>query len=195
MKMALPKDIPTLESTATKNYTRVDNVFCSEDMLQAFVKCNTDLAQRPNKTDHLPILSTIDITPPDAYYKQRRNFRQMDWEEFTKTLETKLTTLQEPTEIDSAAEFYTKLEALETMIQETIAEHVPITRPCPHSKRWWTKELSEAKAQKQKLARKSYEKRAELPRTRNIPPSTQRLLRTDTHSKNDTLDRLAGRTR
>jgi hypothetical protein len=41
MKMALPKDIPTLESTATKNYTRVDNIFCSEELLEAFISCNT----------------------------------------------------------------------------------------------------------------------------------------------------------
>ena len=63
MKMALPKDIPTLEASSTKNYTRVDNVFCSAMLLNAFVTCNTDPQQRPQKTDHMPILSRLEITP------------------------------------------------------------------------------------------------------------------------------------
>jgi hypothetical protein len=57
MKMALPKDIPTLESTATKNYTRVDNIFCSEELLEAFISCNTMPEKWPNKTDHMPIIA------------------------------------------------------------------------------------------------------------------------------------------
>ena len=33
MQMVLPKNIPTLEACATKNFTRVDNVFCSVELV------------------------------------------------------------------------------------------------------------------------------------------------------------------
>jgi len=60
MKMALPRDLAMLESTATKNWTRVDNVFCSADLLQSFLLCDIDLTRCLANTDHFPILSTVD---------------------------------------------------------------------------------------------------------------------------------------
>ena len=63
MKMALPKDIPTLEASSTKNYTWVDNVFCSAMLLNTFIVCNTDPQQCLQKTDHMPVLSCLEIMP------------------------------------------------------------------------------------------------------------------------------------
>ena len=40
MLMALAKDIPMLEACLTKNYTRVDNIFCLAKLLNNFVSCN-----------------------------------------------------------------------------------------------------------------------------------------------------------
>jgi len=54
MKMALPPFIPTLRAHNTGNHTRVDNVFCTEAIMDAIVKCTTDDASRPVKTDHYP---------------------------------------------------------------------------------------------------------------------------------------------
>ena len=51
LHMALPKDIPTLEASSTKNYTRVDNVFCSPDIFDCFIECNTYPHWHPQKTD------------------------------------------------------------------------------------------------------------------------------------------------
>jgi exonuclease III len=64
--MALPAYIPTLQSHSTGNHTRVDNVFCSEGLLDAIVKCNTDDMSHPVKMDHYPIVTRIDIHAPRA---------------------------------------------------------------------------------------------------------------------------------
>lgn len=37
MVMKLPPNIPTLESTLTKNTTRVDNIFCEEKLSDSFI--------------------------------------------------------------------------------------------------------------------------------------------------------------
>ena len=42
MVMILPKDIPTLEAKATKNWTHPDNVFCSTGAEGLVVSCDTN---------------------------------------------------------------------------------------------------------------------------------------------------------
>jgi Endonuclease-reverse transcriptase len=134
MKMALPKDTPTLEAMRMKNYTRVDNVFCSEELLKAFVMCDTMPEKRPNKTDHMPVIIVIDIRPPQAGNKPQMNFRMTDWAKFARTLAEKLEVLLAPHKLTTTDEFKRALENLDTAIHATMAQHVPISRPCPHSK-------------------------------------------------------------
>ena len=66
MKMALPAYIPTLQSHSMGNHTRVDNVFCTEDLLDTIIKCNTDNVACPVKTDHYPIVTQLDIYAPKS---------------------------------------------------------------------------------------------------------------------------------
>ena len=81
LRMALPKDIPTLEASSTKNYTRVDNVFCSSDIFDCFIEYNTYPHWCPQKTDHMPIISKLDIEPIESTQIVKYNFRAMDWKE------------------------------------------------------------------------------------------------------------------
>jgi hypothetical protein len=77
MEMALPKGIPTLEQSSTKNWTRPDNVFASDTIINRFIKCDVDPYRRPPLADHLPIISEIDITPTDSAEKERRDWRDV----------------------------------------------------------------------------------------------------------------------
>jgi len=160
MKMALPKDIPTLEACTTKNYTQVDNVFCLASLLDAFITCNTDPQQRPQKTDHMPIISQLEIETRRTNFEAKHNFKLTDWEKFRKTMEAKLREIPEPEEIETEEQFHTTLEKLDTRIKETIEKHVPWSKPSPYSKRWWTHELGTLKKEKERLARKSYRSQA-----------------------------------
>ena len=42
MVMVLPWHTPTLQSMSTKNWTRVDNVFCTDNLESAVVSCDTN---------------------------------------------------------------------------------------------------------------------------------------------------------
>jgi hypothetical protein len=90
MHMVLPKDIPTLEACATKNFTRVDNIFCSADLADTFISCDTFPQWRPQKTDHMPIISVLEIEPERVAYVGKPNFKLTDWEEFRKSLGERL---------------------------------------------------------------------------------------------------------
>ena len=61
MVMLLPKDIPMLQSMATKNWTRVDNVFATHNTEHLVVVCDTNPRLCGPGTDHVPILMTLDL--------------------------------------------------------------------------------------------------------------------------------------
>lgn len=176
MKMVLPKDIPTLEACSTKNLTRVDNVFCSEGMLERFTQCGTRPDQRPQNTDHYPISATIDIRPEIKEYPSRPNFRDTDWEKFTETLAEKLRRMEEPREFEEGEKvaFEKARMELERAVKETMDEHVPMSKPTPYAKRWWSRELRKARAAKLKLERKSYNARRAGDATHHIHETARR---------------------
>ena len=61
MVMALPKDIPTLDVQAMGNWTRPDNIWRTNTPTDYTIKCDMDPTRRPPLTDHLPIITSIDI--------------------------------------------------------------------------------------------------------------------------------------
>ena len=162
MKMALPPFIPTLRSHSTGNHTRVDNIFCNEALIDAVIKCNTDDASRPVKTDHYPIVIQLNIHTPKVAQKPRYNFRLADWPELVTTLKTNLDNLPPPTEITDIQEFDSKLNALNTAIQDAIGKHVQLTKPSPYSKRWWSTELAKEKKKMTQLGGRSKYHRGSL---------------------------------
>ena len=61
MEMALPKGIPILEAMTMKNWMRLDNVFCSNTLGDKVITCTTDPHLRGPGTDHVPILTTLEL--------------------------------------------------------------------------------------------------------------------------------------
>jgi hypothetical protein len=154
MKMALPAFIPTLQSHSTRNYTRVDNVFCTEGVLDNIMKCNTGDEPRLPKTDHFPIITEIDVQAEKTQWEPRPNFRMADWNELTKILKH-LANIPPPTEIGLIKEFDTKLKALNDAIGDAVGKTVKLTKLSPYEKRWWTMELTGAKKKMRQLGAKS----------------------------------------
>lgn len=74
--MTLPARLPTLQSLTTGNYTRVDNVFISADIAQIVDSCTTMPELRPAKTDHMPIITELDLAVERVCSRKRWNFRR-----------------------------------------------------------------------------------------------------------------------
>jgi len=159
LQMALPKDKPTLQSTSSGNWTRPDNVFCTAHTLDSFTLCDTAPRRRPPCTDHVPILSSLDLNIPCTTTTTTFNFRDVDWKEFRDRLNTHLADIPEPMPITSEAQFQAAAAKLITAIQQTIEDKTPRTKPSPHAKRWWTRELSQMIKHKDKLSDSSYKMR------------------------------------
>ncbi|KIK79513.1 hypothetical protein PAXRUDRAFT_161154 [Paxillus rubicundulus Ve08.2h10] len=145
MMMVLPKCLPTLQQLNAGIWTHPDNVFCTEHTKDSFISCNTNMA--PNQLvilcdKHIPILSTLKLEIPHAQNKSNRNFHNIDWEEFNKSLLPRLGQMGPPCTITTQAEFGRAASNLTRAIQETIKEVVPLSKPSPHLKQWWNHDLA-----------------------------------------------------
>jgi ribonuclease HI len=155
MHMALPPGLPTLEALASKNRTRVDNVFADARTLERFEVCTTREECRPVKTDHFPVISHIRLAAEKPTDRVRYDYRLVLWEEFNDELEERLAALPPPAPLRSKAEAERKLAELQHIIDEVTVNHVRVARPCPYVKRWWTTELTAERKELKRAARKA----------------------------------------
>jgi exonuclease III len=156
LELVLPSGIPTHYHNVTKRWSRLDQVFLSEQSANLLIACETRPEARGINTDHLPIVTELDLEAAISKNDAMHNFREIDWEQFRTSLSGRLHALQPPGPITSQEELDNECSNLTTVIQETIAREVPITELTPKSKRWWTKELSQLRKRANRTGRKAY---------------------------------------
>lgn len=159
MEMALPGGIDTLQNSRGQ-WTRPDNIWCSEGMMNLFINCNVQPNIRPPKADHLPIISDLDLSINRTDPTPCKNYQETDWEDFQNTLTQALTTIPPPQELRTDEDFNKAVTDLTETIQNTIQEKVPTSKPCPYTKRWWTKDLDKLQKTKNRLSTESYKMQA-----------------------------------
>ena len=76
MEMLLPKNVPTLEAMVTKNWTHPDNIFGSDNLGDKVIYCTTDLWLRGPGTDHVPILTVLELPLVRAMNAVMYNFHE-----------------------------------------------------------------------------------------------------------------------
>ena len=86
MTQILPKDIPTLQSSSTQNWTCLDNMFCTEHTSELLLTCNTVPEKQGPKTDHLPILTVFNMSMPASAELPTWNYRSVNWDKFNSSL-------------------------------------------------------------------------------------------------------------
>lgn len=86
----------------------------------------------------------------------RRNWREVDWEVFNEHLRKTLEP-HPPTPLASEEEFQQAAQRLTNAITDAMETTVPFSKPCPHSKRWWTKELTNLRKQVTEANRLAYQ--------------------------------------
>lgn len=159
MIQTLPPGIPTLE-TVTHNWTRPDNVWRSNNPNDPIIQCNVDPSIRPPKADHLPIVTEIDLSIPRTSTHPTRNMHTANFDIINDKLRERLTTRCTAAQITTKEDLETTVNKLVDILNEVIDEEVPVTKPSPYAKRWWTKELTDLKKEKNRLSRISYRYRA-----------------------------------
>jgi hypothetical protein len=158
LEMVLHKGIPTLEARHGGRWTRPDNVWRTANVPSTILSCKVQSHLCPANTDHLPIVTTLDLryypTEPNACF----NFKQAEWDKFKKSVKEELQNLQllnSPT-FNTEQELEGVVNKLFKSLQDATAEHVLAIKPQPHLKRWWMKTLSALRKQKNKASVKHF---------------------------------------
>jgi hypothetical protein len=86
MIQLLPCGLPTLQALCSGNWTRPDNVLGTEHLLNAVTTCITAPELRGPRTDHVPIHLILELEPTRIVEEPRRNWREVDWDDFNKRL-------------------------------------------------------------------------------------------------------------
>lgn len=142
LTLCLPPSTPTFLSDAHKTWSTLDLVFASADIADLVIKC---AASDGHGSDHRAVDVVIDINTPSNPQIARYNWRETDWEEYGKTLTdllaeqdfaVKSRSANSPESIDAAALI------LSECMKGAASQAVPVSKPSPFTKRWWTKDLS-----------------------------------------------------
>ncbi|KAI0066764.1 hypothetical protein BV25DRAFT_1768406, partial [Artomyces pyxidatus] len=156
LEMALPAGLPTHEHFVTKKWSRLDQVFCSEATTDLFVSCETLPDRRGPATDHVPIASVLDLALAQCESDPMPNFRMVDWDAFRKDLKARLDAAGPAQLIVDRMHFTRACSQVTSILQATIAAQVPHSRINIHTRRWWTKELSQLRTKEHRLCHLSY---------------------------------------
>jgi hypothetical protein len=154
MEMALPKDIPTLEVSSSKNLTRPDNVFISRSIRNRVCICKTIPEQQDIHADHFPILTTLDVTTKQAPQRETQNFKKVDWEKFRSTLKQNWPDWQRLTKPRDHDSFEDVRWRFTKALHDSIETHAPSKPITPFARHWWMKDLCLLRKQIHKLARR-----------------------------------------
>jgi len=93
--------------------------------------CDMDPRRQGLGTDHMPILTTLDISMPKKDKGVCRNFREADWDKFRKELEAQLCLIPDPCTLLDEVQFRRAIDDLTKALQQTIEAAVPLSRPSP----------------------------------------------------------------
>jgi hypothetical protein len=160
LTMALPKGTNTLETTRG-NWTRPDNVFLSHDLVDLIVKCDTDPSNRPIVTNHLPIVLELDLGVDTQRPVESYIWKEVEWSDLRIDLEAALSTYGPPRQLNTIAELEHAAILFDQIFEELTAKHVRRVTISPHTKRWWTPDLTAARKDSRAMKLKSYNLRFE----------------------------------
>jgi hypothetical protein len=82
LDLALPSGIPTHKHNITKLWSRLNQVFISDHSKSLLISCDMLLDQWGINTNHLPILTELNLKENIVEKGEIPNFHNVDWEDF-----------------------------------------------------------------------------------------------------------------
>ena len=134
----VPQGTITYEHRAGTGDSTIDLFLCSDVLVHRLSKCG--IFTIDHGTDHKPIFTEFDVQMSILpSLPLRPNFAKADWDRVRSEARRVLPvfpTCETPDSIDSA------VLAFHDIIKGVVAATVPVARPFPNAKRWWTSELT-----------------------------------------------------
>lgn len=134
--------------------TAIDLIWGNNEIKNQIIKCQ--IAEKNDHTsDHLPIETIIATQTEPPQVLPLYNYKKTNWKELNQKLEVYLSELTTDSgKLTTNAEVDNYAEQLVEAIKKAVQETTPRKRPSPHSKRWWTVELTRRRREANKLRNK-----------------------------------------
>ena len=131
LEIVLPKGTPTLRARNGGRWTRPDNVWRNPDTSSTILTCKVESELRPPVTDHLPIITVVDLKYNPVKQSTRYNFKLAKWDEFKEAIQTRIehSSILNYPEYDTNKDLEQAVNALFQILQDTTEEHVPTVKP------------------------------------------------------------------
>ena len=131
--------------------TAIDLVWGNSEATSRMMSCKV-ADKHDHASDHLPIETTLalpmDIPQPSPPY----NYAKTNWQELDRKLVEYLPNPSSLKQEEITAHDVDRFaDELTTAISKAVKETTPRKRPCPHSKRWWTAELTALRREANRL--------------------------------------------
>ena len=101
LDLILPSGIPMHHHHIMKKWSHLDQVFISDHSVDLVEVCNMETCFCSIKTDHLPIITQLNMATPTAPSSSFHNFQDVDWIDFHNNLEGHLNHLEKPKKIEN----------------------------------------------------------------------------------------------
>jgi hypothetical protein len=89
-------------------------------------------------SDHIAITTTFALQVAPTSSERRRVFKNADW----KRIRTTVDSLGDPPQEIADNEVETYETYLTEAVEKAIDKHVPVAKPSPYARRWWTQDLT-----------------------------------------------------
>ena len=159
LHMILLKDLPALCMLATGNHTRPDNVFTSSMLANTVIRCSTVPEEHPARSDHIPVVTWIDMELTWQPERPRPNYRSTDWHEFREELAIRLEGLEVGDILQSEGKLHDHLDRLMHIITDVVDVKVSKAKPSPYTKHWWSQELTDSCWEMCRLVQQAHKRR------------------------------------
>lgn len=138
LESMIPAGTITFENLGGVGESTVDLCLCTAPLSDRLIR--SGIFTSDHGSDHKPILTELQLDVP--YYRPkntRLNFSKADWDIIRGLVQG---SLQDPTPCPDAATLEQQAGYFSNEIQSILKRSIPISRPFPSAKRWWTRELT-----------------------------------------------------
>lgn len=138
LQSLLPRGTPTWHSDNGEFQSTIDLVMATPELVSELSWCNTEGPE--HGSDHQIIRTAFHTEVDIKAMPPRRLWKKADWSQIGKGLEQALKTRPQPEKPEDVDDYWSYIQELMTPLME---RYVPLAKPSPYAKRWWTEDLSQ----------------------------------------------------